>query len=67
MWVAHTPGTCKVQNGQGSASTSSVNTAQAGLTQKEKKKQKKELTALFTDNTLEPAALAAKVSELVNN
>ena len=67
MWVVHTPNTCKVQNGQGSASASGANTAQAGLTQKEKKKQKKELTALFTDNTLEPAALAAKVSELVNN
>ena len=67
MWVVHPPGTCKQLGGQGSASTSSANTAQAGLTQKEKKKQKKELTALFTDNTLEPAALAAKVSELVNN
>ena len=44
----------------------SVNTAQTGLTRKEKKQQKKELTALFTDNTLEPAELAAKVSELVN-
>ena len=52
---------------QGSATTSSANTAQTGLTRKEKKQQKKELTALFTDNTLEPAELAAKVSELVNN
>ena len=66
MWVVHTPNTCKPQNGQARNASASVNTAQRGLTQKEKKKQK-ELTALFTDNTLEPAELAAEVSELVNN
>ena len=65
MWVAQNPNTCKPQNSQANNASASANTTQKGSQQI--KKQEKELTALFTDNTLEPAELATKVSELVND
>ena len=67
MWVAQNPNTCKPQNSQANNASASANTTQKGSSQKQIKKQEKELTALFTDNTLEPAEVATKVSELVND
>ena len=70
MWVVHTPNTCKPQtNSANTASTASGdgNSTQTGLSKNQLKKQRKKLTALFTDNELSPAELAAKAVEVLND
>ena len=67
MWVVHTPNTCKPLNKTVNTASGDGNTTQKGLSNNQLKKQRKKLTALFTDNNLSPAELAAKAVEVLND